>query len=45
MTQRDEDNWVLPNGDVMLNIEANIPAPKEVVTRDIDPDGLGVQTL
>ena len=36
---------VLPNGDVVLSINANIPAPRQVVTRDIDPDGLGVNTL
>ena len=36
---------VLPNGDVVLKIDANIPAPRQVVTRDIDPDGLGVNTL
>lgn len=35
----------LPNGDVVLKVDANIPAPRQVVTRDIDPDGLGVQTL
>ena len=36
---------VLPNGDVVLKVDANIPAPRQVVTRDIDPDGLGVNTL
>lgn len=41
----DESGNVLPNGDVALQITANIPAPREVVTRDIDPDCLGVNTL
>ena len=36
---------VLPGGDVVLNVKANIPAPVQVVTRDVDPDGLGVNTL
>lgn len=45
MTQGNEGGSVLPNGEVVLKIDANIPAPREVVTRDIDPDGLGVQTL
>lgn len=35
----------LPNGEIRLNVTANIPVPKQVVTRDIDPDGLGVKTL
>lgn len=35
----------LPNGDVRLSVTANIPVPKQVITRDIDPDGLGVSTL
>ena len=33
------------NGDIHLKVTANIPAPKQVITRDIDPDGLGVNTL
>lgn len=36
---------VLPNGDVRLSVTANIPVPRQVITRDIDPDGLGVNTL
>lgn len=36
---------VLPNGDIRLNVTANIPVPRQVITRDIDPDGLGVNTL
>ena len=35
----------LPNGEIRLNVTANIPVPKQVVTRDIDLDGLGVKTL
>lgn len=33
------------NGDIHLKVTAHIPAPKQVITRDIDPDGLGVNTL
>lgn len=33
------------NGEIHLKVTANIPAPKQVITRDIDPDGLGVNTL
>lgn len=36
---------VLPNGDIRLSVTANIPVPRQVITRDIDPDGLGVSTL
>ena len=35
----------LPNGDIRLSVTANIPVPRQVITRDIDPDGLGVSTL
>lgn len=35
----------LPNGDVVLKVNAYIPTPPQIVTRDIDPDGLGVTTL
>ena len=33
------------NGDIHLKVTAHIPAPKQVITRDIDPDGLGVNSL
>lgn len=33
------------NGEIHLKVTANIPAPKQVITRDIDRDGLGVNTL
>ena len=33
------------NGDIHLKVNAHIPAPKQVITRDIDPDGLGVNSL
>lgn len=36
---------ITANGDIHLKVTANIPAPKQVITRDIDPDGLGVNTL
>lgn len=42
---KDGGSTVLPNGDVVLKVNANIPAPRQIVTRDIDPDGLGVNTL
>lgn len=42
---KDGGGTVLPNGDVVLKVNANIPAPRQIVTRDIDPDGLGVNTL
>lgn len=35
----------LPNGDIRLSVTANIPVPRQVITRDIDRDGLGVSTL
>lgn len=36
---------VAESGEIHLKLTANIPAPKQVITRDIDPDGLGVNTL
>lgn len=33
------------NGDIHLKVTAHIPAPKQVITRDIDRDGLGVNSL
>lgn len=42
---KDGGATVLPNGDVVLQVNANIPAPRQIVTRDIDPDGLGVNNL
>lgn len=36
---------ITANDDIHLKVTANIPAPKQVITRDIDPDGLGVNTL
>lgn len=33
------------NGDIHLKVNAHIPTPKQVITRDIDPDGLGVNSL
>lgn len=39
------EGTILPNGDVVLKVNANIPVPRQIVTRDIDPDGLGVNTL
>ena len=40
-----QENTTLENGDVKLKVTAHIPEPKQVITRDIDPDGLGVNTL
>lgn len=36
---------ITANGEIHLKVTANIPAPKQVITRDIDPDGLGVNSL
>lgn len=42
---QDNGSTILPNGDIRLRINATIPVPPQVITRDIDPDGLGVNTL
>lgn len=42
---QDNGSIILPNGDIRLRINATIPVPPQVITRDIDPDGLGVNTL
>ena len=42
---KDNGSTLLPNGDVLLKVNATIPVPRQIVTRDIDPDGLGVNTL
>lgn len=42
---QDGGGTTLPNGDVVLKVNAYIPTPPQIVTRDIDPDGLGVTTL
>ena len=40
-----QNSGTTANDDIRLKVTANIPAPKQVITRDIDPDGLGVNTL
>ena len=44
-TMMQNNSGIMANGDIRLKVTANIPAPKQVITRDIDPDGLGVNTL
>ena len=44
-TMMQNNSGITANGDIQLKVTANIPAPKQVITRDIDPDGLGVNTL
>ena len=40
-----QNSGTTANDDIRLKVTANIPVPKQVITRDIDPDGLGVNTL
>ena len=43
--EQENTTVILPNGDVRLSVTATIPVPKQIITKDIDPDGLGVSTL
>lgn len=40
-----DGNTILSNGDIMLSMNAFIPAPCRIETRAIDPDGLRVNNL
>lgn len=44
-TMMQNNGEITANGDIHLKVTAHIPAPKQVITRDIDPDGLGVNSL